>query len=412
MAYPLQPSRGGLRTRRHVNTARSRRRDDILIAGGMLVIGLVLYAVGAFQLGTGPSSTPAGVRVALLVAIAAADTFRGTYPGRRPDRRCGPAAIDLALGPTVPVWLVLSDLVYAAVLYGRPRVSRAVCYATGATVVVLTAAAYVGWQDGRAAAAAGIVLALFFTTPVWWALAIRRHQEVVAAERARAESMRALAEADRAAAVAHERNRMARDLHDVIASHLSAIAIQSEAALSRGTTGTDPTLDNVLTAIRAGSVAALDEMRSMIDLLRAESDPDDPGAPLRLSDLDMLIVGARAAGSAVEASVATNPDTLTSVVDHATYRIAQESITNAVKHAPRQKISITIQQDADAVRLRVHNPIPRGPGDEPSAASGGQGLRNMTERAQLLGGRLHAGATQDGWIVDSVLPLESRGASE
>ncbi|MGO4610870.1 histidine kinase, partial [Variovorax sp. 2RAF20] len=61
---------------------------------------------------------------------------------------------------------------------------------------------------------------------------------------------------------------------------------------------------------------------------------------------------------------------------------------------------------------RVHNPIPRGPGDEPSAASGGQGLRNMTERAQLLGGRLHAGATQDGWIVDSVLPLESRGASE
>lgn len=378
----------------------------------MLVIGLVLYAVGAFQLGTGPSSAPIGVRVALLVAIAAADTFRRTYPATALTVGAVLSAVDLVLGPTLPVWLVLSDLVYAAVLYGRPRVSQAVCYTTGATVVALTAAAYIGWQDIRAAAAAGIVLALFFTTPVWWALAIRRHQEVAAAERERAETQRALAEADRAAAVAHERNRMARDLHDVIASHLSAIAIQSEAALSRRTASTDPVLDNVLTAIRAGSVAALDEMRSMIDLLRAETDPDECGAPPRLSDLDSLIAGASAAGSVVAASVATNPDTLTSVVDHAAYRIVQESITNAVKHAPGQQISLTIRQDSDAVRLCVRNPVRHGPNKEHPPASGGQGLRNMTERAQLLGGRLHAGATRDGWIVDSVLPLEPREATE
>ncbi len=403
-------TRGGLWWRRRVCTGRSRRWEDVLFAGGMLVIGLVLYAVGVFQLGAGPSSTPTGVRVALLVAIAAADTFRRTYPASALTAGAVLAAIDLALDPTLPVWLVLSDLVYAAVLYGRPRVSRAVCYSTGAAAVVLTAAAYLAWKDIRAAATAGIVLALFFATPVWWALAIRRHQEVAAAERERAETVRALAEADRAAAVAHERNRMARDLHDVIASHLSAIAIQSEAALSRRATPTDPALDNVLTAIRAGSVAALDEMRSMIDLLRAESDPDDRGAPPRLSDLDSLIAGARAAGSAVDAHVATNPDTLTSVVDHAAYRIVQESITNAVKHAPGQQISLTIQQDSDAVRLRVHNPIRRGPSTASSPASGSQGLRNMTERALLLGGRLHAGATRDGWIVDSVLPLERRAA--
>ncbi|MDH6280624.1 sensor histidine kinase [Prescottella agglutinans] len=395
-----------------MGTDRSHRREDVLIAGGMLAIGLVLYAVGAFQLGFGPSSTPTGVRVALLVAIAATDTFRRIYPAAALTAGAVLTAVDLALGPTVPVWLVLSDLVYAAVLYGRPRVSRAVCYSTGAAVVVLTAAAYIGSKDVRTAAAAGILLALFFATPVWWALAIRRHQEVAAAERERAETMRALAEADRAAAVAHERNRMARDLHDVIASHLSAIAIQSEAALSRRTTPTDPALDNVLTAIRAGSVAALDEMRSMIDLLRAESDPDDRSAPPRLSDLDSLIAGARAAGSAVDASVTTNPDTLTSVVDHAAYRIVQESITNAVKHAPGQQISLTIQQDSDAVRLRVHNPVRHGPSNDPAPASGSQGLRNMTERAQLLGGRLHAGATRDGWIVDSVLPLEPRGTAE
>ncbi len=141
-------------------------------------------------------------------------------------------AVDAALGPTLPMWLVLSDLTYAAVLYGTARLGRVVCSLTAVTVAALTALVYLSTQDVRAAAGAGVVTALFFGTPVWWALVIRRQVELTEAERERSRVHEALATLDREAAVAHERATMARDLHDVIASHLSAIAIHSEAALS------------------------------------------------------------------------------------------------------------------------------------------------------------------------------------
>src|SRR5690606_11021118 len=108
-----------------------------------------------------------------------------------------------------------------------------------------------------------ILAAAFGGTSLWWGLTARAHRETAAAERARRRALTRVAELDRRTAVADERKAMARDLHDVIAGHLSAIALHSEAALAGpAAPGTDPRLAGILSAIRTNSVEGLQEMRT------------------------------------------------------------------------------------------------------------------------------------------------------
>ncbi len=118
------------------------------------------------------------------------------------------------------------------------------------------------------------IAALVIVVPIWWARSVRTHRDAAEIERARAEALSRVAELDRRAAITTERQRLARDLHDVVAGHLSSIAIQSEAALRLRDSDPDRAL-TVLESVRSGSVAALQEMQSMVRLLRSDDTDDE-----------------------------------------------------------------------------------------------------------------------------------------
>ncbi|MFW5473960.1 sensor histidine kinase [Knoellia sp. CPCC 206450] len=200
-----------------------------------------------------------------------------------------------------------------------------------------------------------------------------------------------------------ERVALARELHDTVAHHVSAIAVQAQAG--RVVAGTQPEKAvEVLAAIESEASRTLAEMRSMVRVLREEDAVDYAPQP-GVADLPAL---ARAdAMPTVEVSLDGSLSQLARPVDAALYRLAQESVTNAVRHArSATRVGIDVCREGDAVRLRVTDDgetEPRLATPEP-----GFGLLGMAERAQLLGGSLTAGPGPDGgWVVEAVLPVEA-----
>ena len=225
-----------------------------------------------------------------------------------------------------------------------------------------------------------------------------RAQQALAAQTERTEAERAQR------AVLEERTRIARELHDVVAHHMSLIAVRAETAPYR--------LGDLPESARAefGSLSgaareALADMRRLLGILR----DDQPGglAPQpQLSDLPALVDSVRQSGVSVELSVPGALDQVPSGIGLCAYRIVQESLANASQHAPGAAVTVSVGHDADAVQLRVANG-PGGPG-APAAKERvpGHGLTGMRERVGLLGGSLSAGpAPEGGFVVSAVLPL-------
>ncbi|GAA0327018.1 sensor histidine kinase [Actinoallomurus spadix] len=204
-------------------------------------------------------------------------------------------------------------------------------------------------------------------------------------------------------AVLQERQRIARELHDVVAHHMSVIAIQAEAAPYK-VADPPPELAESFADIRASALEGLTELRRILGVLR--TDPSAQTAPQPgLERLEEVVASARAGGLSVETSVTGEPPVLPGGVGLSAYRILQESLSNAMRHAPGAAVRVDIAYEPDALRLRVHN----GPGNEPDRvvrAGGGHGLVGMRERAAMLGGELSAEPTHDGgFVVVATLPL-------
>ncbi len=198
-----------------------------------------------------------------------------------------------------------------------------------------------------------------------------------------------------------EREQLARELHDTVAHHVSAIAIQAQAG--RAVAGADPdaALD-VLAVIEAEASRTLSEMRTMVSALREGDEPSL--APQRgVADIGRLAEH-HTTGPVIEVASTSDLGELAPSVDAAVYRLAQESITNAVKHARRAtRIRVEVVGEAGAVRLTVSDD-----GEVSGAtatAAPGYGIVGMQERVTLLGGTLEAGPNRDrGWTVSAVLP--------
>jgi signal transduction histidine kinase len=225
-----------------------------------------------------------------------------------------------------------------------------------------------------------------------------RTQRELAAQTERAELERARR------AVLEERTRIARELHDVVAHHMSLIAVRAETAPYR--------LSDLPESARAefGSLSevareALTEMRVLLGVLRHDQPAGLAPVP-QLSDIPALVDAARRAGVSVELTVPPVLDGVPSSVAVCAYRIVQESLSNASQHAPGAAVTVSVGHDAGAVLLRVANG-PCGPGSSPRTESGpGHGLTGMRERVALLGGSLSAGPVPDGgYVVSAVLPL-------
>ena len=214
-----------------------------------------------------------------------------------------------------------------------------------------------------------------------------------------------VAEVERARrAVLEERARIARELHDVVAHHMSLMAIRAESAPHRLGALPDPVRAE-FGWLSGSAREALADMRRLLGVLRSDQPAErapQPGLP----DLPGLIATARQAGMTVELSAPAAPGQVPPSTGVCAYRIIQEALSNAGRHAVGAPVTVSVHHDADTVTLQVINGpgVPSGPranGHRP-----GHGLAGMRERAELLGGSLAAGPAPDGgFAVSVVLPL-------
>jgi signal transduction histidine kinase len=225
--------------------------------------------------------------------------------------------------------------------------------------------------------------------------------------RGRREAHRRLAEQERISdaerarrALLEERTRIARELHDVVAHHMSVIAIQAEAASYRPPEQLAPSF----AIIRANATEGLRELRRVTGVLRAEGSENDPGPQPTLDRLGDLVTNVQAAGLAVTTAVVGTPRPLPPGVELSAYRIIQEALSNAMRHAPGSDVRVEVAYRPASLELRVDNGRPRG---QPVRSNGlGHGVLGMRERAVMLGGELSAGPRPDGgYGVGAVLPV-------
>ncbi len=200
-----------------------------------------------------------------------------------------------------------------------------------------------------------------------------------------------------------ERARIARELHDVVAHHMSLVAIQAEAAPYR-VADPPPELTASFASIRENALQALAELRRVLGVLRAERNIEETAPQPMLDGLGDLVAGVRRAGLEVETVVSGTPRPLPPGVELSAYRIVQEALSNVMRHAPGADVRVELEYAPAELDLRVVN---GPPGAAPSGPPGpGHGVLGMRERAAMLGGDLTVGPTaQGGYAVAAVLPL-------
>jgi len=198
-----------------------------------------------------------------------------------------------------------------------------------------------------------------------------------------------------------ERERLARDLHDTVAHHVSAMAIRAQAGLATSASSPEAAAD-ALRLIEAEASRTLAEMRAMVRVLR-RNQPAELAPNPRITDLEQLASRPHT-GPSVDVEISGDLDGFPPAVGTAIYRLAQESVTNAVRHArDATRIEVRVTADDTSVRLRVRDD---GHADATRpTVTPGYGLVGMIERAGLLGGTCEAGPNPDrGWTVTAVLP--------
>ncbi|MGG7572809.1 sensor histidine kinase [Streptomyces sirii] len=405
---------------------------------------LILYVLG------GPrvmgSDIPAWQAVLPVLVLCTATAFRSALPPMAVAVGTVTVTVEMTSSGGLGPVLIYTDLLYAAALYGASWLCRVLQFGTVA-VTIATTVTLVAISDRSEGVTTGVIVAMLLISPVWTGLLIRNHKERADAERERAAQINRLAELDRKTVLQTERTRMARELHDLVANHLSAIAIHSSAVLSlteakraaqsaaaagakgdgdgqaggessvRVKADDDPILQ-ALAVIRENSVQGLAEMRRMVVLLRSDRGVDDDWDRPQLNALGALVEQARPAADAAALTLHTdfpeNFPEVSSVIEVTAYRIVQEALTNVLKHASAGRVRIRCQAGAEQLTITVDSPLARPDPRtrqhpvERLATGAGAGLTGMSERAALVGGLFDAGPDRTApgrWRVRAVLPL-------
>ncbi|MEV8530757.1 sensor histidine kinase [Streptomyces sp. NPDC051211] len=226
--------------------------------------------------------------------------------------------------------------------------------------------------------------------------------------RGKLEEQETLTEAERAQrTLLEERSRIARELHDVVAHHMSVISIQAQVAPHLVENPSEELKEN-LAGIRENALEALTELRRVLGVLRSEH-PEDPANPHHpqptLADLDGLVENVRSAGLEVDTEIAGVRRPLTPGVELTAYRIVQEALSNCLRHAPGSRVEVGIAYGPRELHLCVANSAPTR--TAPPSPGAGHGLLGMRERAGMLGGELAAGPRPGGgYEVTAVLPMD------
>ncbi|XDV65156.1 sensor histidine kinase [Streptomyces sp. R33] len=210
-----------------------------------------------------------------------------------------------------------------------------------------------------------------------------------------------------------ERQRIAQDMHDSLGHRLALISVHT------GALEVDPELTDrqreTVGVLRQASVAAMHELREVVGIMRDGVEAPVPveeaqPAARGVAGIAGIVQAARSAGTDVRMTSAGRPRPLVAACDHAAYRIVQEALTNAYKHAPGAPIAVELRYEDDSLVVEIANGPAAGPGTG-EVVSGGQGLTGLRERARLVGGMVHAGTTEDGGFrVAGVLPYGTEPA--
>jgi signal transduction histidine kinase len=363
------------------------------------------------------------VLVAVLFLWALLDALLGEGPGTRWQRvlfaaattlpliarRRAPLVVALGLAVATAAWAAAADVgeagtmpfpamlvaLFSVALY-EPRLERAVLGGI-AIEAALFYALESPYNDAGLDASNAAIFA-FFTFGAWGAGRLIQHRA--------GQAQRAYADTELLArtAVAEERARIARELHDVVAHSISIVAVQAGAAeelLER-----DPARARIhLASVRRTAREAMAEMRRVLDVLREE---EAPHAPLPgLSRLDDLVAEARAGGLEVEVDEQGDRPELPAGLDLVVYRVIQEALTNARKHGGGAPALVRLRYGRRTLEVEVSNACAVTPA---RAGGGGHGLVGMSERVTLFGGRLEAARENGGFRVHAVLPVEEAPA--
>jgi len=317
--------------------------------------------------------------LALDVTVAVVATALVPFLLRRPVHGAVALAVLSALSPAATPQASLGTLYVA--LQRRFPVALAVA-ATGVAAQVVQGAWRLpgglnfGWWF--------VLIVASYAALTGWGALYRAHRALTDSLRERAER----AEADQSRRMAEartlERTRIAREMHDVLAHRLSLLATYAGAVEYRPDSPPDR-LTAAARVVREEAGAALDDLRTVIGLLRADS-PDDPRPQPTLADIPELVDESRAAGVHIELiDRVGHPSTVPAALGRAAYRIVQEALTNARRHAPGRPVTVSLSGDAGGeLGIEVRNPLPTVPPTAPP----GTGLIGLTERASLAGGQL------------------------
>jgi signal transduction histidine kinase len=378
------------------------RRGRIdLVAVADAIIALICFAATNSTLGNEQDHGSPGVILLISLALCAPLAVRTFFP-LTAWVASALATLAFANGFTPASHLQGAVLVYVLCLYAVAV--RCEAWVVTTAGVVTAAGAMV--IDGQPPTTAILVAAV----PVLAGVVVRTRRgntQRLAVQERRHEGERALLQ---------ERQRIARELHDVVAHHMSVIAIQAEAAPYK-TQDPPQELVESFAEIRASALSGLKELRRVLGVLRSDA-PDTAPQP-GLADLDGLLDSARTAGVTVTAGVNGAPRPLPAGVDLSAYRIVQEALSNAMRHSPGAAVQVKLYYGDAALVVEVRNdrcpPATRIAGEPGGVLSdgGGHGIIGMRERATMLGGHLQAGPTEKGeFLVTAALPLGDGSAQD
>lgn len=401
----------------NTNLRRDARTAAITLVCGLLLIGLGLTGVWGGETGLVQLSDDERWWFAVPLTVSCvALVFKRRAPVATLLIGFLALAVDFLLGGSIATLLPFFDLLYTAALIGSTRVRRVLWIVAGGLVAVPMIYVLAGTADLRLTVLIGMQQGLLFIAPLWWAMDVRRKTELAEVAAARADAVERLSLAGRQQAIRKERDSLARDLHDVVASHLSAIALHSGGALA--TPPAEAKDRAALAQVRRSALESMEDMRTMIALLRTPDvepgtggtpAPDDDAAFPRLTHLQPLVDQAKANGLTVtvDHQLTQLPDgSVSAATELAGYRIVQEALTNAAKHAPRSEVRVEVipDQDPGNASIIIRNSLPATAGTD-SPPGLGLGLISMRERAAAIRGHVTAGATTDHWVVTATLPL-------
>ncbi|PZG17360.1 sensor histidine kinase [Nonomuraea aridisoli] len=408
-----------------VNEARRAPAFLVLAMVAFMLLDLALYR--NVQRTSGPLGPAAGL--VLSLAVNACLPFLGRFPRTVALVACAAtvAAADgdtLAPGTFTPVEQatpvtapLCTPVIVWFLAHGLPRRE------TAAYVTVLALAAVRPWAPDWETVYAGLTTTVL---PAVLGLYVRARRDLVSSLRDRAESAererRLLAERAESAererhllaerAKAAERQRLAGEMHDIVTHHVTEIVL---AAGALKVSADDPAVRSAAEHIRDAGARTLAELRDLIGILRRGHDEPREGATRvtpAVSDLHTLVDGAVAAGNPTSLRVTGRPGAVTPAIARAAYRVLQEALTNARKHAPGARVEVELAYDHHTMTVTVGNAPPVA-ASELAATGSGMGLDGLRRRVTLLGGAFTAAPTPDGGFrVAATLPASVPTESE